>query len=249
MNGAVYQQITDKIRAGKKMLAVLIDPDKTRRLDFLLDACEASKADLILVGGSLITRGSLDECITHIRQRCSAPVVIFPGGVSQVSRQADALLLLSVISGRNADLLIGRHVQAAPLLRESGLEIIPTGYMLIESGRHTAAVYMSGTQPIPRGLTGVAASTALAGEQLGLKMIYLEAGSGADEPVSAAMIRAVRESIRIPLLAGGGVRSAGKVTEHLEAGADIVVVGNILEEQPELLREMAAAAHTFKQGR
>ncbi|TND01837.1 MAG: putative glycerol-1-phosphate prenyltransferase [Bacteroidetes bacterium] len=245
MSEPVYQHILDKKKAGKKCLAVLIDPDKTERLDFLLEHCNKAGVDFLLIGGSLLTNGSLDACITAIRKKTAIPVVLFPGSVMQISAQADALLLLSVISGRNPELLIGRHVMAAPLIRKSGLEVLPTGYMLIESGRSTAASYMSNTSPLPRHHNDIAACTALAGEQLGMKMIYLEAGSGAQETVTTAMIEAVRQVLTVPLITGGGIRTVEKAVENCKAGADIIVVGNVLEEKPELVGTLAAAVHSF----
>jgi len=245
MSRSVYDSILQKKRSGKKSLAVLIDPDKTGTLAELLDHCNAANVDLLLLGGSLLLNGNPDESIASIRAKTKIPIVLFPGSVMQLSPAADALLLLSVISGRNADLLIGKHVTAAPLIRRSGLEVLPTGYMLIESGPLTTAAYMSNTTPLPRHKDEIAACTALAGEQLGLKLIYLEAGSGAELPVTASMISAVRSTLSIPLITGGGVRTAEKVFENCRAGADIVVAGNVLEQQPELVKAMAEAAHSF----
>jgi putative glycerol-1-phosphate prenyltransferase len=245
MTDHIYKTLLHKKATGRKSFAVLIDPDKTGHLDALLRDCNTHQVDYIFIGGSLLTEGELAACIRKIKTQTQIPVLLFPGTVLQVNEEADALLLLSVISGRNPDLLIGRHVAAAPLIRRSGLEVISTGYMLIESGQLTAAAYMSNTIPIPRGKNEIAACTALAGEQLGLKMIYLEAGSGAEKPVTAKMIRAVRKAVNIPLIVGGGICTPEKVTENCEAGADIIVVGNLFETHPEMLGEMAGAVHQF----
>lgn len=245
MSTTVYDTILQKKAAGKKCLAVLIDPDKTASLDRLLDCCNLAQVDFFLVGGSLLTNGNLDSCLAHVRTKTQIPLVLFPGSVMQVSKKADALLLLSVISGRNPDLLIGRHVTAAPLLRESKLELLPTGYMLIESGGLTTAAYMSNTTPIPRHKDDIAACTALAGEQLGLKLIYLEAGSGAEQAVTASMVSAVRRALEIPLMTGGGIRTVEKAIENCRAGADVIVIGNVLEEHPDLVLEMAKGIHAF----
>src|ERR1044072_1814326 len=173
-----YDLLLQRRSQGKKSLAVLIDPDKTQRLPELLRVAKNSPPDFFFVGGSFMSDGNLENCIAQIRAASDVPVIIFPGTAMQISPAADAILLLSVISGRNAELLIGRHVAAAPVLRKSGLEIIPTGYMLIESGAVTTVNYISNTQPIPRDKNSIAACTAMAGEQLGMKLIYLEAGSG-----------------------------------------------------------------------
>jgi geranylgeranylglyceryl phosphate synthase family protein len=170
-------------------------------------------------------------------------VLLFPGNALQLSTHADGLLLLSVISGRNAELLIGKHVAAAPQIKSSGLEILSTGYMLVETGRPTTVHYMSQTIPLPAHKPEIAACTALAGEQLGLSLLYLEAGSGADEPVPEAVIQSVSAVTTVPLLAGGGIRTADQARKICMAGADVIVVGNILEDYPHLLKEIADAVH------
>jgi len=239
-----YHQLLERREKGKKSLAVLIDPDKTERLAELLDVAKQAPPDLFLVGGSLLSEGSLEQCIQQIRAVSQVPVALFPGSIMQITSFADALLLLSVISGRNPELLIGRHVTAAPLIQRSGLEVIPTGYMLIESGGSTTVSYISQTMPIPREKPSIAACTALAGEQLALKLIYLEAGSGAKLPVTTEMIAAVRRSISIPLMRGGGLRTNEDILERCRAGADVIVVGNILEENPGLLPGFAQTVHS-----
>jgi putative glycerol-1-phosphate prenyltransferase len=183
----------------------------------------------------------MEEYLLLLRKNVQQPLVIFPGSPLQISSRADAILLLSLISGRNPDLLIGQHVIAAPYLKASGLEIIPTGYMLIDGGVSTTAAYMSNTQPIPPEKIEIAVCTAMAGTMRGLKLLYLDAGSGAQRPVSAEMIKAVRAAVDVPLFTGGGVRSPELAYTNLKAGADLLVVGNALEKDPGLLIEIAAA--------
>jgi phosphoglycerol geranylgeranyltransferase len=242
---ALYNLLVQKKAQGKKSLAVLIDPDKTEKLPELLKHAKTFPPDLFFVGGSLINDGNLENCIRLVREATKIPVLLFPGNEMQISASADALLLLSVISGRNPELLIGRHVAAAGMIRASGLEIIPTGYILIESGAPTAVSYMSNTQPIPRTKNQIAALTALAGEQLGMKMIYLEAGSGAELPVPVEMIAAVQKNISVPLITGGGLKTAEEISARCKAGADVIVAGNILEEDPGLLQKFSETVHSF----
>jgi phosphoglycerol geranylgeranyltransferase len=185
----------------------------------------------------------LDFCIEEIKKISTIPTVLFPGDISQISNKADAFLYLSLISGRNAEFLIGKHVIAAPILKRSSLEIIPTGYMLIDGGSPTTALYISNTTPIPNNRPEIAVCTAMAGELLGLKLIYMDAGSGADRPVSAAMIAAVSKNIEVPLIIGGGIQTPEKAAANVRAGADVVVVGNAFEKNPSLILEMAAAVH------
>src|SRR5436190_15221160 len=187
----VYEKIVTARSKGKKLFAVLFDPDKLsgRKLLETAAACEHAGVDFAFVGSSLLTRDNLDSCIKTIQKKFRKPIVLFPGNTLQVTKQADAILFLSLISGRNAEMLIGNHVIAAPMLKQSGIEVIPTGYMLIESGASTSVSYMSNSTPIPRDKTDIASSTAIAGELLGMKLIYLDAGSGAREPISSAMIK------------------------------------------------------------
>ena len=231
---------------GKKSLAVLVDPDKTKKLPELLQWAKISPPDFFLVGGSFLNNGNLEACIAEIRSSSEIPIILFPGNAMQISKTADALLLLSVISGRNPELLIGAHVSAATTIRESKLEIISTGYILIESGARTAVNIATNTEPIPRSEISLAISTAMAGEQLGMKLIYLEAGSGAQLPVPNEMVKAIREKISTPLIVGGGLKSKTQITERCAAGADMIVIGNILEETPGLLPEFSEAVHLFK---
>ncbi len=242
MNSAIYQRITEKSSKGKKQFAVLIDPDKLSS-ESIIRSAEDAEVDLLLVGGSLLTNGNLEECIQTLKKITHIPVVIFPGNGHQISASADAILLLSLISGRNPDLLIGNQVIAAPMIRASKLEIIPTGYMLIESGKQTSALYMSNTHPIPFDKDDIAMCTAMAGEMLGLKMIYMDAGSGAINQVSEKMIRTVKNNISIPVMVGGGIKTAEQAVTSCKAGADIIVVGNAIEKDPDLIKRISDSIH------
>ncbi len=244
---SIYSQIVN--RSPNKQFALLIDPDKYQpeSLAAAMDAANEHGADLIFVGGSLLTADHLHLTITQIKSASRLPVILFPGSLLQINAQADGILLLSMISGRNPDLLIGKHVIAAPYLRQSGLEILPTGYMLIDGGSVTTVQYISNTIPIPRQKEDIAVSTAIAGEMLGLRLIYLDAGSGAAQPVPPDMIRKVRENINIPLIVGGGIRTPEQARQACAAGADILVVGNVVENNPGRIREIAQAVHENKE--
>ena len=229
----------------KKAFVVLVDPDKITEAAAIRLATQAVEwqLDAILVGGSLVTNNFSRELVLLLKSHApDLPVVLFPGSVGQVIAEADVLLFLSLISGRNADLLIGRHVEVAPLLKQTQLEVIPTGYMLIESGKLTSANYISHTLPIPHDKPDLAVSTALAGEYLGLKLIYMDAGSGAQRAISTEMIRAVSHQVSVPLIIGGGIRSTAEAHRIWSAGADIIVVGTAIEKDPEgtLIQEIAA---------
>jgi phosphoglycerol geranylgeranyltransferase len=239
----VYEQIIAKKQEGLKQFAVLIDPDKLSGSELERACQEASGCgvDYIFVGGSLLTNSSLSNCIRRIKYSCNIPVILFPGNGNQVDGHADAILFLSLISGRNPDLLIGNHVTSAPLIREKKLEAIATGYMLIESGNTTTALYMSNTHPIPYEKNDIAVCTAMAGEMLGLKMLFMDGGSGARQPVSEDMIRAVRRAVALPLIVGGGIKTPEKASANCRAGADIIVVGNSIEKDVTLIREIANA--------
>jgi phosphoglycerol geranylgeranyltransferase len=239
----IYEKFTD----GTKKFAILIDPDNATvdSAKKMAISAEKNRADLILYGGSLLTRNNYEHILTVLKDNCSVPVVLFPGNYLQISSLADGILLLSLISGRNPELLIGKHIVAAPLLHTSGLEIIPTGYMLIESGRQTTVTYMSNTTPIPSDKPPVAVCTALAGEMLGLKLIYMDAGSGAASPVPEAMIKAVRENITCPLVIGGGIRTADQALRACRSGADVVVAGNAIEQNNSLLARLCDAVHSL----
>ena len=238
----IYNRLSD---TSKKKFVVLIDPDKPSDNE-IIDIVEKSKkvgVDFFFVGGSLLTTDSLDNCIKLIKGHCDIPVLIFPGNSLQISKWCDGFLLLSLISGRNSEMLIGRHVIAAPYLKLYGNEIIPTGYMLIDGGKPTSVSYMSNTTPIPHDKDDIAMCTALAGEMLGLKLIYMDAGSGAINPISAEMICKVKHTIEVPLIVGGGINTPEKAAIAAKAGADIVVVGNALEKSTDRLQEFAEAVH------
>jgi len=239
---AIYDKFQDKSR---KKLAVLIDPDKPTDAQILsiVEDAKAADVDFFFVGGSLLVTDSLDHCIKLIKANCDIPVLIFPGNSLQISKYCDGFLLLSLISGRNPEMLIGRHVIAAPYLKLYGNEIIPTGYMLIDSGKATSVSYMSDTTPIPHDKDDIAMCTAIAGEMLGLKLIYLEAGSGASIPVSTSMISKVKKMIQIPLIVGGGIKTPEMAEEAVRAGADVIVIGTAFEKEPDLLKKFANAIH------
>ena len=241
----IYKSFLSKQATREKSLAVLIDPDKcdAGKLSQAIRASENAGVDYFFAGSSLLLRDGLDSCISFLKKHSTIPVILFPGSRFQISGKADALLLLSLISGRNPELLIGQHVLAAPDLKRSAMEIIPTGYMLIDGGNLTSVNYVSQTLPIPSDKADIAASTAMAGEMVGMKLIYLEAGSGAKKPVSSNMIAAVRESIGLPLIAGGGIRDAERASESSKAGADVIVIGNGFEEDTSLLFEISCAVH------
>jgi putative glycerol-1-phosphate prenyltransferase len=245
---SVLKDLQQKHRENKKSIAVLVDPDKAEdpsRLLHLINLASENCVDYFFVGGSLITSTNLSEVVRKIKENVTIPVVLFPGNAIQVEASADALLFLSLISGRNPELLIGQHVVAAPILKNTRLEVIPTGYMLINSGKITSVAYISNTMPIPDDKYSLAASTAMAGQMLGLQTIYIDAGSGAEKEISPRMIGAVRKSLNIPLIVGGGINSARKAITALEAGADMIVVGNALEKDPDLLTEVSEKIYAW----
>lgn len=249
MQAQIRTKLQNNRKNGRKAFAVLLDPDKVELESFPFMLAESVRygVDFFFVGGSLITRYTSDEIIAAIHTHTHIPAILFPGNSLHIEPSADAILLLSLISGRNPELLIGQHVIAAPLLKKSKLEILPTGYMLVESGRATTVSYISNTTPIPHDKPGVAACTAMAGELLGLQIMYLDAGSGAQKPVSADMIAAVRQSVDTPIVVGGGINSVEKARLALEAGADVIVVGNGIEKNPDLLPEIAQAVRSFNE--
>jgi putative glycerol-1-phosphate prenyltransferase len=235
----LYNQILTQLQQ-QNLFVLLIDPDAYdtfQLLDTILAAKEA-EVDYILVGGSLVS-GKIDETVIRIKELCSIPVIIFPGSLLQLSDKADAIFLLSLISGRNPDFLIGNHVVAAPMLKRFGIEVIPTGYILVDRGTTTSVEYMSNTRPVPGNKPDIAVATAIAGEMLGLKLIYLEAGSGADSPPAIQMVKEVKNNISIPLIIGGGITNARQAADLYLAGADILVVGNAAENHPEKIIEIA----------
>ncbi|MDZ7290393.1 MAG: geranylgeranylglyceryl/heptaprenylglyceryl phosphate synthase [candidate division KSB1 bacterium] len=226
---------------------VLIDPDKwqLKQLPDIAAAASENGADAILIGGSLLLSASFDDIVKTIKKAVTIPCVIFPGSTIQLSRHADAILFLSLISSRNADYLIGMQIMAAPIIRLLGLEPLPTGYMLIASGRVTSAEFMSNSRPIPRDKNDIAQATALAAEYLGMQMVYLEAGSGADLAVTPEMVKAVSSYVSIPVIVGGGIRTPEEAEKRVKAGASFVVTGNVLEKNSnvQLIREFAHAIH------
>ena len=237
----ILEQFGQKAAQGSKSLAFLIDPDDVdeQGLAKMVSAAMEADIDYFFVGGSLVTSGEVAMVVEFIKEYTDKPCVLFPGNAIQISAEADAILFLSLISGRNPELLIGQHVVAAPLLKRSRLEVIPTGYMLIHSGKPTSVSYMSHTQPIPNDKPSLAVSTALAGEMLGLGCIYMDAGSGASEPIPARMIKQVKKNIEVPLIIGGGLNSTYKVKNALDAGADIVVIGNGAQKNPGFLTKVS----------
>ncbi|PRZ24981.1 putative glycerol-1-phosphate prenyltransferase [Flavobacterium granuli] len=230
----IYNQIVRAKSENKKLLALLLDPDKVvlENLEGLISKINQSPASHIFIGGSLVENNILDELVIRLKQKISLPIVLFPGDPSQISKEADAILLLSLISGRNPDYLIEYQVKAAPVLKQSPLEIISTGYILIESGNETAVERVSKTRPLDRNNIDYVIQTAQAGEMLGNKLIYLEAGSGAKESVPLEMIQKVSKNILIPLVVGGGIVDLQGIQNAYDSGADLVVIGTAFENNP-----------------
>src|ERR1700759_4007951 len=247
MNPSIYESLLAKKKRGQRSFAVLIDPDNVNnaKIDELTGLAVRAGVDYLLVGGSLVISNHLDEVVQEIRRNCPIPIILFPGTPSQVSRYADALLYLSLISGRNPELLIGAHVISAPAVRQSGLEIISTGYMVIDGGAPTTVSYISNASPIPADKNEIALCTAMAGEMLGMKLIYMDAGSGARHPIREEMIACVAGQIQVPLVVGGGIRDPEKAYLNCKAGADVIVVGNAIEKDASLIHEMSAAVHSL----
>jgi phosphoglycerol geranylgeranyltransferase len=246
MKDAIYPALLQKKRTRRKSFALLIDPDKVdeAKTDALVELAERARVDYLFVGGSLVVTDQLDQVVKQIKERCKIPIILFPGTPSQVSSYADALLYLSLISGRNPDLLIGQHVVSAAAVRKSGLEIMSTGYILIDGGAPTTVSYITHSLPVPADKNEIALCTAMAGEMLGMKLIYMDAGSGARRPVSTEMIERVASGISIPLIVGGGIQNPEKVYLNARAGADLIVVGNAVEKDISVLAEMASALHS-----
>ncbi|MBI5011054.1 MAG: geranylgeranylglyceryl/heptaprenylglyceryl phosphate synthase [Bacteroidia bacterium] len=235
------------ILSNKKKIGLLLDPDKAKgdSLLHILKIAGENKADFILAGGSL-TFNNIDPLIELIKNNCTVPVVLFPGNLLQLSHKADAIFLLSLISGRNPELLIGNHVIAAPYLKDVRSKLIPVGYILISCGSKTSVEYISQTEAIPSDKTEIVVATAMAGEMLGLKMIYLEAGSGASGTVPVEIISSVRKNITVPVAVGGGIRNRDQITEIYNAGADIIILGNGCEKRPELLTDACEVRNEFQ---
>jgi phosphoglycerol geranylgeranyltransferase len=242
---SIYQKLLN-IKAEKGCgFLVLLDPDRKSSsglVDYVKE-CEAAGVDAFLFGSSMMLDNHFEKALIKIKQATSLPVIIFPASSSMISAHADAILYLSLISGRNPNLLIEEHVKSAPLIKAIGLETIPTAYMLIESGVLTSVSYISNTLPIPRNKPDIACAHALAGQYLGMKLVYLEAGSGAEQPVPLEMIERVSNYIDIPVIVGGGIKDEVYAGEVAQAGASFVVVGNALEEKPGLVAKLAGTIH------
>jgi len=243
----IYNHILNSKKKGKKAFALLIDPDKQDdpQLISIIEKAKNANTDYFFVGGSLLTNDSLDSCLATLKKYSTIPVVLFPGNAMQINDKADGILFLSLISGRNAEMLIGKQVITAPILKQSSLEVLPTGYMLIDSGKPTTVSYMSNTTPIPADKNAVAACTAMAGEMLGLKLIFMDGGSGAQNPISEKMIASVSKSVDCPIIIGGGISNGEKAIANCKAGADIIVVGNAIEKDKNLIMEIANAIHNY----
>lgn len=246
----VYKSILQLKQQKQKGFAVLIDPDKVSDTTAanIAQMCNDAKVNYIFFGGSLMVSNHVDSCIKAIKSVTNIPVVLFPGSPAQVSSHADALLYLSLLSGRNAELLIGQHVTSAPIVKASGLEIISTGYLVVDGGKPTTVSYMSGSAPIPADKDDIALCTALAGEMQGKNLIYMDAGSGAINAISQSMLQKVSSNINIPLIVGGGIRDAETAYNSCKAGADIIVVGNAIETNSSLISEIASAVQGVKVG-
>lgn len=232
--------VFDSIKSLSKGIAVLIDPDKfksTIAIEQYLEKIKLAQPDFIFIGGSSVAKSDFDRCVDAAKKMLSTPIIIFPGASHHLSKNADALLFLSLISGRNPDFLIGQHVEAMDELAQIDIETIPTSYLLIDGGKMTSVQYFSRTQPIPQNEISIATKTALAGKYLGQKLIYADAGSGAIQPISSAMIKALSK-INSPLIIGGGLKTIKGIQEAHESGANLVVIGNKLEEDIDFLLDL-----------
>ena len=236
----IYNLISKSAKVKRKMFAVLIDPDKIKlnTIPNFIGKLNNSLVTHIFVGGSIVSDGETSPLVSSIKQHTNLPIVLFPGDINQITDDADALLFLSLISGRNSDYLIEKHVNAVALLRKSSLEIIPTGYVLIANGKETAVELVTNTKPMSKNNVQFIVDTVKAGELLGMKLMYLEAGSGAEEPIPSTIIRAVKKELKIPLIVGGGIRSKQQLNEIYEAGADLVVIGTAFENNIEFFNEL-----------
>lgn len=241
----VLQQFISARKAKQAQIAVLIDPDEYRPgyLAHIVEQAHIGKVDYFFVGGSLVMGNEIHDCIHELKGLTNIPVVVFPGSPNQINEEADALFFLSLISGRNADLLIGRHVESAPVLAGMDLEVLPTGYILVDGGRPTTVSYISNSSPIPNDKPRIAQATALAGQMLGLQLMYLDSGSGAQHHVSLEIIKSVSSTVKVPVIVGGGIRTVEQARAVCEAGANVIVVGNAFEKDPELIIDMAQAVH------
>jgi phosphoglycerol geranylgeranyltransferase len=243
----VYSSFKQLRHSGSKGFAVLIDPDNItdKQAAVLAAQCEQAKVDYLFFGGSLMISNHVDSCIRSIKNETNIPVILFPGSPSQVSAEADALLYLSLVSGRNAELLIGAHVTSAMQVYSSGLEVISTGYIVVDGGAPTTVSYMSGSLPIPHDKNDIALCTALAAQMQGKQVLYMDAGSGAQKPITESMLAKIKQYTDIPMIVGGGIRSAEKAYLNCKAGADIIVVGNAIEKDTSFIAEVSNAVHSF----
>lgn len=236
----IYQNILSSIEKSEKLLAVLIDPDKieNKSISSFIDKVNQSVANYIFVGGSTVHADDCDKVVSEIKKHTNLPIVLFPGDVSQITEKADALLFLSLISGRNPDYLIGKHVKSISKIIQTDLEVIPTGYILIENGKETSVQRVTGTQPMPRNHIQNMVDTAVAGEFLGMKLLYLEAGSGATEPITSDIITKVKKALNIPLIVGGGIKNKDQLKNAYQSGADLVVIGTAFEEDESFFEQI-----------
>lgn len=237
---SIYTNIRASIKRQDRLFAVLIDPDKTsvKKISVFIDKINGSIATHIFVGGSIVDDNKTDTLIKEIKRFTQLPIVLFPGDITQISNKADALLFLSLISGRNPEYLIGKHIDSVIKLKDTNLEVIPTGYVLVENGKQTSVEMVTQTKPISRDNIERIVNTAKAGELLGMKLIYLEAGSGAIEPITSDIIRSVKRELNIPLIVGGGIRTIGQLENAYNSGADIVVIGTALEEDDSFFEQL-----------
>jgi len=237
---SLYQNIKDSKAKGEKLLAVLIDPDKMKPQNVLsfIEKVNQSLATHIFVGGSEVDEGLTENLVIAIKKHTHLPILLFPGDVIQITDKADGILFLSLISGRNSDYLIGKHVEAVSRLKNSNLEIIPTGYLLIENGKQTSVERVSKTQPLKRKSIQTIVDTSKAGELLGMKLIYLEAGSGATHAIEPNIISEVKQQLNIPLIVGGGIRTKAEMDLAFKAGADLVVIGTAFEDDEDLFNDL-----------
>jgi len=248
MKNSIYKKILLNRDKGQKLIAVLLDPDccKGPHLTNIVSLLKTHTPDFVFVGGSHINT-SIDTLIDILKKELTVDVVLFPGNATQFTKKADALLFLSLLSGRNAEFLIGQHVNSAKSIKDTGIEVIPTAYLLVDGGKTTSVAYMSNTMPIPREKNEIALSTAIAGELLGMHLVYLEAGSGADLPVPADMIQTLSSALSIPLIVGGGIKTTEQLKRAFDAGADLVVVGNAFETNPEKIADFIGFTKNYNE--
>ncbi len=246
-NNKIFNQIISNKNQGKKMIAILLDPEKCFERSFAstIAALKECPPDFIFIGGSLITE-SFDSIIHILKEELNIPIVLFPGDTSQITSEADAILYLSLISGRNPEYLIGQHVRSAKTIIQSGLEVISTSYILIDGGKTTSVQYFSNTTPIPSDKSDIVLSTVLAGKLIGHKLCYLEAGSGAINPVSTNIVSTLREVYEYPIIVGGGIMKTETMYKLYDNGADLLVFGNSIEENPKKINEFVTAARNYR---